>query len=442
MLMACNNDQLKHEKDPDSGEKSVVKLTIYDATTKVTRSTSDEEPAVGAESTIDPAKGLNVLVFDADDGMLVYPYGAEPVNLSLTELAPSGSGIYETTPFTITSGQKYFYVFANDDGTSLPNPIPDVRSQFIAKTISASLNATDVLNLTDPDFRLGTLWSQMTIAPGGGTTLAPAVIRLNIGRLASKVILKGVAQGSPSTMAGTFSDPEYRLGSIPKSIFLVGNNDESAPVPPLLGHGVVTSAVHTAPIPPDAGDGNFQRYTNTWKDMDEPYYTVENTSQPDNNNIQYYGNTSYIQIRTVYTPDGTEVHKVDDLSVVGSFTGPTFYTARLISNGARLIFEQDPRTAAGLNPNADIDQQTVEVYTDGLNYHKFPIHDPEAGLPEVQRNAVLRNHYYEYTVTSIADIGTPGEQVDPKEPIETKTTLKIEVKVLPWSKITNNNIPI
>lgn len=334
----------------------------------------------------------------------------------------------------------------NDAADAIDISSPTInRTQFIREVMEATLDASDVLNLTKPDFLMGTLWSEKIEAPVGGEPGAPKNVPLTIGRFVSKVTLNGVEKGS-GTMLGTFSTPMYRLGTISKKIFLVGNNDEALPTPPAGGHGIVTSAVHDAPYYTGISDPNFQQYTATWKSVSssdpESFYAVENTTAPDGSGNQYYGNTSYIQIRTVYTSTVAEVYKVDDLALKGSFTGPTFYTANLISTGARLIFEDDPRTAAGNDPDDDIDQNSIEVYTDGLNYHEFPIHDNEAGLPPVKRNAVLRNHSYRYTVTSIADLGRPGEIVPPEKPIPTETTLEIEVTISPWSKIENTDVPI
>jgi len=444
MLVSCNKDDINGGSSTQPGEESVVTLIIYDATISTRAADTDTDTPTLAESAIDPSLGIKVVVFNAD-GTLAYPLTGSPLNLSLTETGPN-TGIYQSGEFKVNAGEKYFYVFANDGNNVVTAPSSTMtRSQFIARTTAATLDNDDLLDLTDPNFLMGSLWSEKQTAPAGGQTGAPETVYLSIGRLVSKVTLSEVSQGT-STMNGTFSDPEYRLGTIPKKLFLVGNNDENRATPPDAGHGVVVSAVHYEPIYSGATDANYQQYTATWKGVNnvtpQSFYTVENTTAPNGAGIQFYGNTSYIQLRTVYTPDPTEVFRVEDLSAQGSFTGPTFYTANLISTGARIIFEEDPREGGALTPDPDIDQNTIQVYTNGLNYHKFPIHDTEVGLPEVQKNTVLRNHSYRYKVTSIADLGKPDGDVDPTEPIETETTLIIEVTVSDWSKIENNNVPI
>jgi len=445
MLVSCSKDDVKPgpELPPQSGEERAVTLTIYDRTVGSRAAGTNTDPAVGNESTIDVSGGVKVVVFN-EDGSLDFPKSGSSV-LPITSL---GTDMYQTNEFTVTTGQKYFYVFANDATRDLvPDPIPGMtRSMFINEILAITLDASDNLNITTSNFMMGTLWSGKIEATSGGIAGNPAHIQLTIGRLASKVTLNGVSKGV-SNLSGTFSEPYYRLGTIPQKIFVVGHNDETVlAIPPASNHGVVTSAVHTAARYTAMPDQNYLDYTNTWKQVvaapgSESFYTVENTTLPDATGTQYYGNTSFIHIRTVYTPGDDEVYNLD-LSPKGSFTGPTFYTANLISSGARLIFEEDPRTAAGLNPDADIDQNTIQVYENGINYHEFPIHDPEEGLPIVQRNAVLRNHSYIYTVTSIADVGSPDPIVPPEKPVPTTTVLDIEVTVAPWSKVENTDVPI
>jgi len=433
---ACSNDETTGSTPVGlDAEETVVSLTLYDATAGSSMGraagTATDDP-VNNEGTINPAHKIKVVIFD-EDGSLEYPLENDPIELEITQTGP---GKYQSDPLTINSGNKYFYIFANDNGNRITKPaVTLLRSEFISRTTAVALDASDVPDITDPDFLMGTLWSEKKIAPADGTATTPKSVSLTIGRLSSKVKVTGVDQGA-SEMAGTFSNPEYRLGTIPKSIFLVGNNDENTMiVPPYSGHGIVTSAVHTSS---DLQD--YQDYTTTWKSPGDHFYTVENTADLPQG-IQYYGNTTYIQIRTVYTPHDGEVYDMN-LDPVGSFIGPTFYTGRLISDGTTLIFEDDPRTIAGNNPDPDIDQNSIREYTDGINYHKFAIYDKEPGLPEVQKNAVLRNHSYIYKVTNILKLGNPDKIVDPKEPIESSTTLMLEVEVAPWSKIIDDDVTI
>jgi len=436
-FIACSKDDTTKPSPPNpKAEETVVVLTIYDATAGLPtgRAAGAETDApVGNEATINPAHGIKVVVFN-DDGTLAYPLAGDSEKLNITETT-SGSGVYKSDPFTINSGYKYFYIFANDHDDRITKPGTGIlRHQFISQTTAAVLSTTDVLDITDPNFLMGTLWSEKKIAPVDGTLTAPGNVQLAIGRLSSKVNVTEINQGT-SNMSGTFTNPRYRLGAIPKKIFLVGNNDEEGILPPGTGHGIVTSAVHNSSEAMD-----YQDYTATWKSPNTHFYTVENTTDP-TLGIQFYSNTTYIQIRTVYTPDNDEVYNAD-LTEAGTFTGPTFYTGRLLSNGATLIFGEDPSTEAGNNPHPGIDQNSIRQYTDGINYHKFPIYDKQEGLPDVQRHAVLRNHSYIYKVTNILGLGSPDETVDTEEPIETPTTLTLEVEVAPWSKIMDDDVTI
>jgi hypothetical protein len=186
------------------------------------------------------------------------------------------------------------------------------------------------------------------------------------------------------------------------------------------------------------------------------FYAVENTTelQPLGEiKAQFYGNTTYIQIETVYTPDHTEVYDFVKNLVTNKYemkllaaTEGTPWTGTFWSYGtgaARVLLNEDPKSdEADPQIIADlVDLATAEIleYKDGKNYHKFPVQDPgeTAGL---YKNRVLRNHYYSYDVEGIVDLGSNTSDVDPTEPIEGETWLRIKVEVAPWDKVTNGSI--
>jgi hypothetical protein len=432
----------KNKADQDGnvqGEESVVKLTIYDQNLRATRGTGDEEAATTEESkVVDGANAVKVYVFTAG--------GAWEATELLTLNSPS-SGVYTTGQFKISAGSKYVYVFANDAISSkIVDPVATTtRTQFEQQVINVTFDVSDRPDIAvDDRFLLGTLFGGTVAVPGGGTSTSPKSVALSIGRVAAKVKLATVETQGTGSVTGTFSNPSYRTGSIAKKVYTVGQfTSTDASVPPSAGGGwTVFSAVHDEA--PETGPGMynsaaFVQYSGTWKTpATDVFYLTENTTAEDAQGYLYYGNTSYIQLKTTYTPAASEVLDPTNLNnKVALGASGTFWTVQLL-DGTRVIVGTDPTTVT-LDINIDA-AAPFHKYETGLNYHKFAIHDDDPNLGTVQKYSVLRNHYYEYDITAITTLGSYTESVDPTEPVPTDTEVQLSVSVKPWFKIASDVI--
>lgn len=393
---------------PEVEEETSVQLKLKDIKPN-TYNSSETEDASESESKI--SENLKIYIFNALSGVL------EKNEVLKFTPNPSVEGEYLSDKFTMKSGKKYIYVFSNSPAVS----VPASRTILEKNVIDAGFNANDLpaALATGDAFLIGTLWGDMTSVgintPGNVVTLP-----LNIGRAVSKVCLKTVSKGT-SNLLGTFTNPNFRLCSVPVEAYLVGQ--WTTVKPPAVGSKII-SAVHDQ-ISTGSGPGGqnpkFRNYDwNNKVAVGGSFYAVENTTRED---ILHYGNTTYIQIEIVYTPDPTELHGKDGTQ--GGTLDPSgdFWTGEL--NGQVLIFWEEPEYPV----------TTVRKYTTGLNYYSVPIRDDsESGLE--QQYAILRNHYYELAVTAIKKLGSNnGGIIEPPTPIEVDTDVKFQVTVVPWYKI-------
>lgn len=432
--------------DKNNGEKGFVQLTISSDILPAFRgSEGDQEGASAEELKIDGSKGLKVYVFN-EDGTLDY---ASPGVLTLTEQGTPN--VFKSASFEVTAGNKFFFVFANDpaSGGKIAAPTTGMTMENFMKQAVATTGAGGTLDIAvDNSFLLGTLWKSVTIAPGGGTSTAPNTVSLKIGRLSSKVMLKEITYTSTNTaLKGVFSAGEYRIGTLPRNINTVGVHVGTA-LPTTTGV-MVYSYVHNAPYlegtPAGFNATDYIQYS-AFKSVDgtNSFYTTENTAARDGvTGQQYFGNTTYIQIQTVYTPHASEVFDPATLGA-GTLSGATFWTALIVPNpttsegqaigGGKRIIISDP---GSVTHHTDLNPASFLKYTNGLNYHKFAIFDGRE-TDDLMKFRVLRNHYYEFNVTKFNDLGSNIPDVDPIEPVPTKTTVDIEVTVTNWDKISSD----
>jgi hypothetical protein len=438
------------------GEKGSVQLIIT-SKAPTTRGSIGEENATAAEVKIDGTKGLKVYVFN-EDGTLDY---ASPGVLTLTE-TPSNSNVFKSEAFEVTAGDKYFFVFANDPASGGKITAPTATTlvdDFLQQAVTTS-GAGGALNIAqDNNFLLGTLWKEKKLAPAGGTSAAPMTVNLTIGRLSSKVNLNAIDYSTTNAdLGGSFSGGKYRIGSLPYKINTVGVH-AGIPIPAGNNDVFVTSYVHNTNAfvgtPPAVtfNTTDYIQYSN-FQDVlgdgvstfnSNSFYTTENTSARDAaTTLLYFGNTSYIQLETTYTPVQAEVFNPETLVSNQPLGGATFWTAKIVNNpvttegqgigaGKRIIIT-DP-TSATLH--ADIIPGSLLEFADGKNYHKFAIFDSNES-DDVNKFRVLRNHYYEFKVTNITDLGSYTSDVNPAEPVPTSTTVDVEVTVKNWDKVSAN----
>lgn len=414
----CNNDDDPKPPGPDYKGDITVQLSLQDATPSTYAAGDDTEPPITGESEL--ATTLDVFVFDT---LGYYEY-----NTSVSY----DNGTRLTGQFLITAGVKFFYVFSNFPGNLPVTGSGMHRSVFEKNIREAVLNNNQTSISQNNQFFIGTLWADTMRVLGTGTTATPEKILLDIGRIAAKIKLNKVPTQGSGALQGAFDSAYYRVRSIPKEFYIVGQHDGDLDEIPPNHIGVqIISAVHEkAPDPAVFFDYLFPDSTlyppNAGGTQPLHYYTIENTTKPDGEGKLYYGNTTYLQLKVKYRPAQAETYdgtNGDPNIIIGESPGD-FYTG--ILNGSRLIFDSDP-TGLGATD--------VVYYAKGLNYYNIPVKDmSEDELP--LQAAVIRNHYYEVNIKSISRLGENTPVVPPDKPIEDDKDIQLEITVLPWSKIT------
>lgn len=413
-----NDDDGPYPPETEYEGDITVQLRLQDATPSMYAAGGAIENPITGESEL--AANLDVFVFDT--------LGNYEYNTSIGLVSGPNN---VTQSFLVTTGAKFFYVFSHFPGNLPVAGAGMHRSVFEQNIREAILNNNQTSISQSNQFFIGTLWADTVRVKGTGTKANPEEIKLDVGRIAAKIKLNKVPSQGSGVLLGAFDSAYYRVRSIPKEFFIVGQHDGGlAQIPP--GHkGVqVKSAVHEE----EPDEAVFFDYVFPDSTTNAPnaggtqpmhYYTIENTTEPDQDGKLYYGNTTYLQLKVKYKPipaetyDGSTGNQNATILESGDF-----YTG--ILNGSRSIFNSDP---AGLNAT------DIIYYAKGLNYYNIPVKDMNEDELSLQA-AVIRNHYYEIDIKSISRLGENSPYVPPKKPIEDDKDIILDITVLPWSKIT------
>lgn len=431
LATGCSKDETTGGQNLAEGEKGFVQLTLSTEALASRAATAGAATATPDELAVVATDGLTVAVFNEDGS---FNYGAQALTL-----AQGDPGEYVSAPIAVEAGNLFFFVFANNGtGGKITAPTGGDINAFMA-SVAPVVYTANVPDIATPgEFLLGSLWRQYTLTPAGGTDAEPVQVEIPaIGRLSSKVVMNEVnlAFTGTSGLLGAFTDAKYRPGSVATAINYVGVHKPAAPLwkgtdLPYVAATLVESAKHMAShVTPNSDFLANTSFTFEAVDAVTPantkaFYLTENTTGRDAlTGQQYFGNTSYIQIVTKYTPTPAETYDLTG-AASATLTDGDFWTG--VIGGVRMIYNEDPSALAGISD--------VKAYDGGLNYHKFAIFDTNE-TDAVLRNRVLRNHHYSFDVTGITDLGEPTEVVDPTEPITEKTTIEIIVKVANWDKV-------
>lgn len=422
VFSGCSNESDGPGPEPRGKEKEVtLSIKTHDNNTKATRAGKD---ATSDEKTI---TGLaKVYVYDGDGKL---EYRDEQVTLTPAKMDYT---------MKITSGTKYFYVFAN---TGANISVKNTRVEFEKQIIETGFGLEDLPDLCkNANFFMGTLWGvPVEIKDDDGD--GKEAIELEIGRITAKIKLISVEKDKEnngfSIRPGTFTKSAYSIGGAANKAYAVGQYTGSLPP---KNHSTYTSAVHSK-LPGTKDVPNIEDfiYYSTWKEItavpptgpiDQYFYAMENTTAKDLQNKQYYGNTTHIQLETIYTPTKEEIWN-SDLTEKGKdlITGTTFWT--IIKDGVHYITNAEPTVL----PDKDT---KIKMYTDGKNYHVLAIADNDFKNDPVLRYAVLRNNYYEISVTGIKDLGDNEPITDPTIPIPDEVDVTATIKILDWSQVTQS----
>ena len=110
------------------------------------------------------------------------------------------------------------------------------------------------------------------------------------------------------------------------------------------------------------------------------------------------------------------------------------------------VYEKDGKTQVTSSPNwkAVANPGRIVAYEDGFCYYTIPIKHFEVDKNAEGHYGVVRNHWYELTVTSIAGFGEPGTNnpIIPEEEQLKDWAVKCNINILAWSKVTQDNIEV
>jgi hypothetical protein len=475
---SCNNEvQDGPTPNPVNGKAApvVLRISTPGAATRAAQGTQD---ATNPEMKLNPDDSLTVAVF-TPLGMLEYAGQLE------LKLAEGETAVWETPllqAVMLPTGQHYFFVFANNDNDEIKIDMllgedkigEPLLEGWMKEQFGVTFTGTgDIPSIAvDNEFLLGTLWKEAVTAPAGGDQENPEYVDLEVGRLSSKIVMYTVEEtpGTGSILQGKFSNPRYRLGTVANAMNYAGVMKNAAHLDPFTANREVVSAKHNAPfLHQDSlalnpatkafNTADFVRYYN-FVPVDSSanwFYATENTTaliDSEGIKAQFYGNTTYIQIETIYTPDQSEIYGFKLNTITGKYEMKTVAelnstTGAWAGNSGDMTFWSYGSGAARvLLATEPTEQQQIDLtltgevfvkYNQGLNFHKFPVQD-QGEMAGLYKNRVLRNHYYSYDVTGIVDLGSHTSEVDPTEPIEGETWVRLKVTVAPWDKVTNGSI--
>lgn len=228
----------------------------------------------------------------------------------------------KTEIFYLSSGEKKIYAFANRPAGSYSDPklgttVSALQGDMIRNiTFGMPVNRPAEI-ATYGQFALGTLWEgDPAVITGEGTVSSPQRLKINIGRTAAKIRLEHVSTRN-KLLKGTFGNHfVYTLRSVPTRTYGLGKYDNSTAntpgaVPPARGIRFISAVHEELPLVEELPNPVFVDYD--WPDAEvtdnigEAYYAVENITKPmvlttDGEAHLYYGNTTYISLRTHYTP--------------------------------------------------------------------------------------------------------------------------------------------
>jgi len=185
------------------------------------------------------------------------------------------------------------------------------------------------------------------------------------------------------------------------------------------------------------------------------FYVMENT-----NLHPTYGNTTMAQVKATFVPSEWEDTGLEAGS--NTFyriwhtdlpTGPAFvkkaktgFWGTQAAADAYVTTLNDAATAAA---GAPVTVAYAKEYTDGVCYYMIPLRNTYFSDQQTNNDpivySIMRNHYYDVTVTKVTDCGYtkpggkdpepgPGDETDPEDPLDPNAVPMIEVsiQVKPW----------
>jgi len=409
----CTKDDNEYEPGNKKSSEAKVANAVIDFRIKPsglqTYASSSEEDGTARENQI--GNTIDYYIFDAEG------YFEESGTLSIT----LEGGRYRSDKLVISTGEKYFYIFANKPANLFTEPAANSpRATFEKQLANASL--AELFN-SHGSIAMGTLIGSKTTITGNGTEQAPESVELTIGRMVAKValvdeqpVLKGNLKGKL-----VYNKTKYRIINAPKNIFLIGQW-----VGPFktIGSQVISPHYYSYSLNDFTSNAGGAPSIGP----ETAFYAMENTNEIPRNET-----ASCFQIAYQYIPDASEVYKVSDPGKTGGLlTDNNFWVAEF-RNGAKLIYDDNPYDITHPDYGEVI---KAYLYQYGECFYIIPIEDDTEATASL-RYAVIRNHFYRLKVNSISGLGYHKSDTlpNPTEPVTIMQGIDFKVYVKNWENI-------
>lgn len=409
-MTACSNDEIVDSSAIATGEDASIRISFL-APVSETRGVTDGGTNAGSmdESKITTA----TIVLDYNGTKRIVKE-----NMTLSG-SPDGNNvrIASTSPFVVSAGTATIYAFIN--------PTETLNDALTAGTAYNSL-VIGTQAWTNLDYLTTTVAAKDMFLMSGasdGTFYIEAgkadnEVEIKVNRVAAKLEELTDANKAFELEAPTVTSKDGKLVAVKITDHSYSNLTKNSYALP-QANSWTGESTYFQPV----ANGEFSWITTSVTYcLENKVGTAYNTAKATATNVHYKGQVYFYEA-------GSE-----NYAAAGTFFVKTFYdgaTKRTIYtswNQMRNDFGNLPETEPA--NEADLKNYEIEKYTNGVCYYDAPIQ-------HVGKNCTIeRNNWYKLTVTTIDDLGWPGELPPPPT---APTKLIVTAQIQPWT-IHNNNI--
>ena len=336
-----------------------------------------------------------------------------------------------------TVGNKTVYVVAN-----APSALDGMLTSVLAITTnSLALDETNYYTGTSYDGTHGTLTSVVlsgkspstTIGAQDATAALATPVQVDLTRNVAKIVVKDNATPITATKSGDgISNLRFALAAKAKSSYLIGQTNTA-----------LYAAGNSAPAAGSAYWGNFSARTGlSYTDVNpsgtaataaNAWFALEHKP-----NYFYEGNTTQIVVEAVYTPKNLVTGYASGVltEVSNNTTAGDFYVHKATGKAWNATAYAAATTTNG---SGYATTDFSDAYTGGKSYYRIPVKEGQGGA-----KGVVRNHYYEMTISAITGFGSTKEDGDTGTtsvtPILDESNIAATIKVLDWDFVQWNEI--
>ncbi|MDR1501391.1 MAG: Mfa1 family fimbria major subunit [Prevotella sp.] len=468
-LGSCDNEKEEtRETDEFNKGTTFMGITIFLPQKNLKASDDQNYNVAGSYSGITNILSLDLYLLSEDGTILLDSRRFDDGDLTVNTDPSGRDHIRLVAPFKTTSGDKKMIVIVNN-----PQPLlSSVPSDDYLYTLSSSLPLNDLARIgsavTTPD---GPAYIDILVMTGKSNTFTiqddvsaqevissgKNTIDLGVVRIPSRVIITKTTSSdiidSNGTKLGTISDLTYSVAQGANAIYMFPQTNSDGTTK-TWGYdylpGVGTDYYSTAGTYYDYSDIN--NTTDAIPDKSGNYiifpgkFFLENTHLAGvnaSNSLYRKGNTAYVLIRGVFTPDPSRIKDGDSL------TDGTFYVGG--TDGA--IYSSMEKA---LDNNVGTVNQSVATYTNGKVLY-FAWLNPD-NIQKPINSPAIRNNIYHININSFKSIGVnwnplvpdgsnvahnpdpkpgphePANPIDPNDPLSLNDTyMSVDVTVLMWT---------